>query len=61
MAELISCRVCRKPVSSSANICPHCGDRSPEPYIDTLKYGFLGFITILIIVLLFAGVIIFIF
>lgn len=60
MAELISCRVCGKSVSSNASICPHCGERSPEPYIDTLKYGFLGFITILILILLFVGVIVYI-
>jgi len=61
MAALISCRVCEKPVSSNARFCPHCGERSPEPYKDTLKYGLLGFAIIVIAVAIFVLVINYIF
>ena len=27
--SLKSCRVCGKPVSGSANKCPHCGEKNP--------------------------------
>lgn len=57
MATLISCRVCEKSVSSNARFCPHCGERSPEPYKDTLKYGFLGFVVIVVVVMIFVLVI----
>jgi len=55
MATLINCRVCKKTVSSNAKLCPHCGERSPEPYIDTLKYGLIGFTVVIVVVLILAG------
>ncbi len=61
MAALISCRVCEKPVSSNARFCPHCGERYPEPFKDTLKYGLLGLAVVGIIVVIIVGVINFIF
>jgi len=61
MGTLISCRVCNNPVSSNARSCPHCGERSPEPYKDTLKYGLLGFTVIVVIVMIVVGVINYIF
>ena len=57
MATLISCRVCKKTVSSNAMFCPHCGERSPESYKDTFKYGLLGFAVIVVIILIVVGVI----
>lgn len=57
MGTLINCRVCGKPVSSNARFCPHCGDTSPEPYKDRLKYGLLGFAVICVIIFVFVGVI----
>lgn len=61
MGTLISCRVCKKPVSSNARFCPHCGERSPESYKDTFKYGLLGFAVIVVVVLVFVGVLNYIF
>ncbi len=57
MATLISCRVCEKPVSSNAKFCPYCGEKSPEPYKDTLRYGLLGFAVIVVVILVFVFVI----
>ena len=57
MGTLISCRVCEKAVSSNARFCPHCGERSPEPYKDTFKYGLLGFAVIVVVLMILAGVI----
>ena len=53
MGFLINCRTCGKQVSSTAKMCPHCGERSPEPYKDKLKYiliALLGIASIIIII-----------
>jgi hypothetical protein len=42
MGFLIKCRTCGKEVSSTAKMCPHCGERSPEPYMQRLKYSLIG-------------------
>lgn len=60
MGTLISCRVCDKPVSSNAKFCPHCGERSPEPYKDTLKYGLLGFVVVGVTMIVIIGIIMFV-
>jgi hypothetical protein len=57
MSTLISCRVCNNPVSSNARFCPHCGERSPEPIKDTIKYGILGFAIVGFIVFILVGII----
>jgi len=48
MAALIKCRTCGTRVSSNAKMCPRCGERSPEPYKDRIKYSLIGFITLAI-------------
>ncbi|MHA6484138.1 zinc-ribbon domain-containing protein [Paenibacillus sp. strain BS8-2] len=57
MGTLINCRVCNHQVSSTASFCPHCGDRSPVPMKDNLKYGLSGFMIIGIIILIIVGLI----
>lgn len=49
MGFLTNCRTCGKPVSSTAEMCPHCGERSPEPYKEKLKYSAIGLLGIIIL------------
>ncbi|TCZ80200.1 hypothetical protein E0485_04965 [Paenibacillus albiflavus] len=51
MGFLINCRTCGKQVSSTAKMCPHCGERSPEPYIDKFKYSLIALLVIAIIII----------
>jgi predicted amidophosphoribosyltransferase len=52
MSTLINCRVCGKQVSSNAKLCPHCGERSPEPYLTTLKYSLIGLLIVGVVIII---------
>jgi uncharacterized OB-fold protein len=51
MGSLINCRTCGSRVAASAKMCPNCGEHSPEPYREKFKYGLLGFIVVLFVLL----------
>ncbi len=49
MGFLTSCRTCDHQVSSTAKFCPHCGESSPEPYRERMKYTLIAVIGLLLI------------
>ncbi|MCR8644470.1 hypothetical protein NV379_17585 [Paenibacillus sp. N1-5-1-14] len=42
MGVLINCKTCGGTVSSTAKMCPHCGERSPEPLADKIRYSLIA-------------------
>lgn len=34
---MTSCKECRKPISSEASVCPHCGITSRNRYVEIAK------------------------
>jgi hypothetical protein len=55
MATLTNCKTCGKEVSSSANVCPNCGEKLKMGFFKKLLLGVGGFIILLILVGIFAG------
>jgi hypothetical protein len=51
MSKLIACRVCNQPVSVTAEFCPHCGEREPNPTV--FKYQSIFMTVVLVVVLVF--------
>ena len=51
MGFLIDCRTCGKQVSSTAKMCPHCGESSPEPYKERIKYTVIGLTGLMLLIL----------
>ena len=43
-SKAVSCRICAKTVSTSAEVCPHCGEK--KFYVDKLPYYILAIIFI---------------
>lgn len=49
MASLVPCKVCKKEVSQSAKVCPHCGEKNPGLHMG--KGCLLAIVTTLMIAL----------
>lgn len=54
MAKLTNCKTCKKEVSSTAKICPHCGEKLGVGLLKKILTGFLLIFIILIIIGMFA-------
>ena len=46
MPELIDCRVRKRQLASSAEICPHCGDPNPYYQKPMDHWGFVGAVVV---------------
>jgi predicted nucleic acid-binding Zn ribbon protein len=56
MGYLTNCRTCGKPVSTTAMMCPSCGESSPEPYKEKIKYSLIGLLVVLVFLVIVVGV-----